>query len=61
MRKFWISAAALALAATAVADGKKDKGPKVPDGYAWEQNYEAAKLKAAEAGKLFFIDFYTES
>lgn len=61
MKTFWITAAVLALAATALADGKaKGKGTPHPPGYAWEPNFEIAKLKAAEQGKLLFMDFYTD-
>lgn len=61
MKNLWIPAAILALAAVALADGKaKGKGKPLPPGYTWETNFEVAKLKAAEQGKLLYIDFYTE-
>lgn len=61
MKSLWIPIALLALAAAALADGKsKGKGTPLPPGYAWEPNFEMAKLKAAEQGKLIYIDFYTD-
>lgn len=53
-------AAALFVAAFA---GDKDKrgGAKLPEGYSWEQSYDAARLKSAEQGKLLFVDFYTQT
>lgn len=40
--------------------GDKKGGGKLPEGYAWEPNFDMAKLKAAEQGKLLFLDFFTE-
>ena len=40
--------------------GDKDKKSKDPEGYSWEPNYDIAKLKAAEQGKLLFMDFWFE-
>jgi hypothetical protein len=58
-----IALGATLLAATAVLAGDKDKkgskGP--PAGYAWEEIYQTARLKAAEEGKLVFIDFYSDN
>lgn len=52
---------ALALVVTS-AGAEKPKAKKAthPAGYTWEPNFEAARLKAAEQGKLLFIDFYTD-
>jgi hypothetical protein len=52
----------LALAASVtLAEPPKKGGPaKLPPGYTWETNFDQAKLKAAEAGKLLYIDFYTD-
>lgn len=54
-----ILAAALALSAAHAGPPKKGT-PHLPPGYAWETNYDQAKLKAAEAGKLLYLDFYTD-
>jgi hypothetical protein len=55
--------AALFLAAAVAMAGDKDKkgskGP--PAGYAWQEVYQTARLKAAEEGKLVFIDFYSDN
>lgn len=52
---------AVALASSTALAGPPKKGAtKLPEGYAWETNYEQARLKAAESGKLLFIDFYTD-
>jgi hypothetical protein len=49
-----------ALILPALAGDKDKKGSKDPEGYAWEASYDAAKLKAAEQGKLLFLDFWFE-
>ena len=59
MRKFCSALCVFALALSSFADGKKG-GKAPPAGYAWEANYEQAKLKAASEGKLLFIEFWKE-
>ncbi|KAF0243910.1 MAG: hypothetical protein FD180_2991 [Planctomycetota bacterium] len=59
MRKFCTALCVCAFALGAVADGKK-AGKAAPAGYAWETNYEQAKLKAAAEGKLLYIEFWKE-
>lgn len=61
MRAFCWTAALVMIAGTALAEGKAEKPSKLPAGYAWEQSYDQAKLKAAEEGKLLFIDLNKES
>jgi hypothetical protein len=56
---FTILAVALVLSASYAGPPKKGT-PHMPPGYTWETNYDQAKLKAAEAGKLLYLDFYTE-
>ena len=59
MRRIAFAFAAAALLLPAFA-GDKDKKSKDPEGYTWEPNYDVARLKAAEAGKLLFLDFWFE-
>lgn len=61
MRTLCWTAVLAMIAGRALAEGKAEKPSKLPAGYAWEQNYDQAKLKAAEEGKLLFIDLYKES
>lgn len=59
MKRIAFAVAACALLLPAFA-GDKDKKSKDPEGYAWEPNYDVAKLKAAEQTKLLFLDFWFE-
>jgi thiol:disulfide interchange protein len=59
MRRTVALAFAAALATAAIAGDKKG-GSKHPEGYAWEENFELAKIRAAAEGKLIFIDFYSD-
>ncbi|MEK7470282.1 MAG: hypothetical protein AAB074_23170 [Planctomycetota bacterium] len=59
MRAFCLALCVVAFALSAVADGKKG-GKAPPAGYAWEANYDQAKLKAAAEGKLLYIEFWKE-
>ena len=57
MRPIVVPFIAAALLLPAFAGDKKSKDP---EGYAWEANFEAAKVKAAADGKLLFLDFWFE-
>ncbi|NUN47997.1 MAG: hypothetical protein HUU15_04105 [Candidatus Brocadiae bacterium] len=59
MRKTVVLALAAAFATAAIAGDKKG-GSKHPAGYAWEENFENAKTRAAAEGKIIFIDFYSD-
>ena len=59
MKRIAAIAALVTLLVPAFA-GDKDKKSKDPEGYAWEPNYDVAKLKAAEQGTLLFLDFWFE-
>ena len=60
MNRIALVAALAAFLIPAFAGDKDKKAGKLPEGYAWEANYDAARLKAAEQGKLLFLDFYTD-
>jgi hypothetical protein len=60
MRPFAVAVTLALAASTTFAEPPKKGAAKLPPGYAWETNFEQAKLKAAEAGKLLYIDFYTD-
>lgn len=61
MTRFFPLAIVFSLVLLAGAEDKKKKGGHAPPtGYAWEANYEQAKLKAASEGKLLFIDFWKD-
>ncbi|MCE9582543.1 MAG: thioredoxin family protein [Planctomycetes bacterium] len=64
MKRFALLAVPAVLGALVVSSYAGDKGKggsKLPEGYNWETSYEAARLKAAEQGKLMFVDFYTQT
>ena len=60
MRPLVVTLALIVAASIASAEPPKKGAGKLPPGYAWETNFEMAKLKAAESGKLLFLDFFTE-
>ena len=60
MKRIALAAAACALLLPAFAGDKDKKGSKDPEGYVWEPNFDAAKIKAAEQTKLLFLDFWFE-
>jgi len=59
MKPIAFAVAAFALLLPAFA-GDKNKKSRDPEGYDWESNYELARLKAAEQGKLLFLNFWFE-
>lgn len=61
MRTLAVTVTLVLVAALAFAgDPPKKAALPLPKGYTWESNFELAKLKAAEAGKLLYVDFYTD-